>query len=232
MYAERRAPAGTVWTRTTPAGAEEIRILPDGCLDVILMHGRLMVAGPDSVARLNSSPAGTTYIGLRFDPGVGPVALGVPAAELRDRTLPLEDVWSPRRVRRLADAMATAPDPGMTLARLVDGGPPEPWVPAAVGWLRKGCAVAEVAGRLELSERQLHRRCLDAFGYGPKTLGRILRLDRALALVRGGTVAAEAAVLAGYADQPHMAREVRALSGVPLRQAAEPFRRSRAFPGP
>ena len=217
MYAERRAPAGTVWTRTTSVGAEEIRILPDGCLDVILMDGRLMIAGPDSAGRLSSSPAGTRYVGLRFDPGVGPAVLGVSAADLLDRTLPLDDVWPATRVRRLEDAVAAAPDPGMTLARLVDVGRPDPWVAATVDGLRRGRPVAAVAAELSLSERQLHRRSLDAFGYGPKTLARILRLDRALTLVRAGTAAAEAAATAGYADQPHMAREVRALSGVPLR---------------
>ena len=112
--------------------------------------------------------------------------------------------------------MAAAPDPGMTLARLVDAGRPDPWVAATVDGLRRGRPVAAVAAELSLSERQLHRRSIDAFGYGPKTLARILRLDRALTLVRAGTAAAEAAATAGYADQPHMAREVRALSGVPL----------------
>jgi AraC-like DNA-binding protein len=45
----------------------------------------------------------------------------------------------------------------------------------------------------------------------------VLRFDRALALARAGTPLAEVAATAGYADQPHLAREVRALSGVPLR---------------
>ncbi|MFD9260612.1 helix-turn-helix domain-containing protein, partial [Streptomyces sp. NPDC059538] len=65
-------------------------------------------------------------------------------------------------------------------------------------------------------ERQLHRRSLDAFGYGPRTLGRILRLRRALALARAGMPFAEVACVAGYADQAHLAREVRALAGTAL----------------
>ena len=62
----------------------------------------------------------------------------------------------------------------------------------------------------------MHRRSLAAFGYGPKTLARILRFQRALALARAGTPLAEVAVRSGYADQAHLAREVRALAGVPL----------------
>ena len=38
------------------------------------------------------------------------------------------------------------------------------------------------------AERHLHRRCLDAFGYGAKTLTRILRMNRALDLAERITV--------------------------------------------
>ncbi len=62
----------------------------------------------------------------------------------------------------------------------------------------------------------MHRRCLTAFGYGPKTLARILRLQRGLALARCGVPFAETAARAGYADQPHLAREVRDLAGTTL----------------
>ena len=72
-----------------------------------------------------------------------------------------------------------------------------------------------IAGRAGLSERQLHRRCLDAFGYGLKTLARIRRMTRAVSLIGAGTPAADAAYRAGYADQAHLGREVKALTGVP-----------------
>lgn len=67
-----------------------------------------------------------------------------------------------------------------------------------------------------LSERQLHRRSLAAFGYGPKTLARVLRLVRALRLVREGVPPASVAVTTGYADQAHLSREVGALTGTQL----------------
>jgi AraC-like DNA-binding protein len=82
--------------------------------------------------------------------------------------------------------------------------------------LRRGLAVAGLSVELGLSERQLRRRCLDLFGYGPKVLDRVLRLERALAAARGGEAFARVAAGAGYADQAHLAREVRALAGVPL----------------
>ncbi|MBO0709446.1 MAG: helix-turn-helix domain-containing protein, partial [Candidatus Dormibacteraeota bacterium] len=85
------------------------------------------------------------------------------------------------------------------------------------GELARGAPVAEIARRLGITERHLYRRCLEAFGYGAKTLQRILRLQRALTLVRSGSPAAIAALDAGYADQTHLAHDVRALTGVPLR---------------
>ncbi|MFD0886505.1 helix-turn-helix domain-containing protein, partial [Streptosporangium algeriense] len=62
----------------------------------------------------------------------------------------------------------------------------------------------------------LHRRSLRAFGYGPKTLQRVVRFQRALRLARRGTALAEVALASGYADQSHMANEVRRLAGVSL----------------
>ena len=74
--------------------------------------------------------------------------------------------------------------------------------------------VAVLAARTGLSERQLHRRCLAAFGYGAKTLDRVLRLQRFLALGRAHPAAglAALAVAAGYADQAHLGHDCRALA--------------------
>jgi AraC-like DNA-binding protein len=64
-----------------------------------------------------------------------------------------------------------------------------------------------------LSARHLHRRCLPVFGYGPRLLGRVLRLGRALDQARTGAPLAQVAVGCGYVDQAHLSREVRALAG-------------------
>ncbi|MFC7566230.1 helix-turn-helix domain-containing protein [Actinomadura namibiensis] len=63
----------------------------------------------------------------------------------------------------------------------------------------------------------MRRRAVAAFGYGPKTVQRVLRFQRALRLARAGRPLAEVAQVAGYADQAHMANEVRGLGGVPMR---------------
>jgi AraC-like DNA-binding protein len=102
--------------------------------------------------------------------------------------------------------------------RLARAGAPDPTDLAIARHQRAGWSVAATAAALGLSDRQLHRRSLAAFGYGPKTLGRILRFRRAVALARRQVALAETAVRAGYADQAHFTREVRALSGVTPRE--------------
>ncbi|GGM29030.1 hypothetical protein GCM10012279_54650 [Micromonospora yangpuensis] len=71
------------------------------------------------------------------------------------------------------------------------------------------------AAEVGLGPRLLRRRCQAWFGYGPKTLARILRMRRALALARCGTPLAEVAARSGYADQAHLTRDVRDLAGLP-----------------
>ncbi|KUJ64379.1 AraC family transcriptional regulator [Streptomyces albus subsp. albus] len=239
MYRERAArPAGAVvWTRTAGHGPQ--RVLPDGCTDLIWCDagsaGELIVAGPDTVAQLAQASPGVRFTGLRFAPGTGPAVFGVPAHELRDLRVPLDALWPGAEVRRIIGALerksegggpgCPAGSPGyplggvleaVALARLRAAPPPDPLIAAVAAALARGAPVAAVAHRAGLSERQLHRRSLAAFGYGPKTLARVLRLNRALDAARGGMPYAEVAVAAGYADQAHLAREVRALTGVPL----------------
>jgi transcriptional regulator GlxA family with amidase domain len=80
-------------------------------------------------------------------------------------------------------------------------------------------AVAASARAAGLSERQLRRRFERAVGYGPATLARVLRfqrfLHRANAPDSAGAPLARLAAEAGYADQAHLARECRRLSGLP-----------------
>jgi AraC-like DNA-binding protein len=196
-------------------------VLPDGCMDLIWTDGRLIVAGPDTQAYLPSANEGRHFTGLRFAPGSAPGLLGVPAHELRNTRVPLEDIWPSGEVRRLGERIAVTGDPGTALEALAHRRsielPREPPLPVAavVNAVRRGVAVPVIARAIGLSERQLRRRSLDLFGYGPKMLGRILRMNRALELARAGRPLAEVSVDAGYADQAHLTREVKALAGVP-----------------
>ena len=66
--------------------------------------------------------------------------------------------------------------------------------------------------------------------YAPAVLRRVLRFRRATDLLYAGVPLAEAAARAGYADQPHLSREVRLLAGVAPRQLASGANRSTPLP--
>ena len=73
-----------------------------------------------------------------------------------------------------------------------------------------------MARQVGWSSRTLQRQCTAVFGYGPATLRRILRFRRAVRLLDDGAPPASVAAAAGYADQSHLHREVRDLTGMSL----------------
>jgi AraC-like DNA-binding protein len=197
-----------VWTKTGPGGP----VLPDGCVDVVWTGLELAVAGPATrVADPRTAPE-ATKLGVRFRVGAAGAALGVPAHELLDRGVPLSELWRgplepPRDLAALVRLVARRLPPRDELDPLARA--------AVVATARSQPRVEELARRLGLSERQLLRRLDRAVGYGPRTLGRVLRFQRFLALAESDPAAdlARLAMDAGYADQPHLTRECRRLSG-------------------
>ncbi len=207
-----------VWTNT-PSGPDAGRVLPDGCMDLLWHEGRLVIAGPDTRAYVTEGEP-SAWAGVRFYPGTAPALLGVPAHEMRDRRVELADVWPAAEVRRVTAQVNAAHDPAsgleqVALERAAGTDPPDPLLRQVVTALDAGRPVATTADELGMGARHLHRRCLTAFGYGPKTLARVLRLQRALALARSGVPLAETAARSGFADQAHLARDVKELAGVP-----------------
>src|SRR6476661_5156266 len=88
---------------------EPVRVLPDGCMDLMRLAGRIMVAGPDTTASI-SPRSGEPFVGLRFHPGILPRLLGVPASELRNERVALAElrkVPSRRSLVELASALAS-----------------------------------------------------------------------------------------------------------------------------
>lgn len=216
MYVEWAAqlPHVVAWRRTAPPGGSAQRVLPDGCLDLIWQDGSVFIAGPDTTAHVGLAPPGSRLFALRFAVGTGPGVLGVPADEFTDRRVPLDAVFPAVAVRRLAEA--ADPIAALEAFALRRWRRPERAMVAVAAGARAGRPVAAVADECGLSPRHLRRRCQSTFGYGPKTLARILRMQRALALARAGRPFAEVSATAGYADQAHLSRDVRALAGVPL----------------
>ena len=216
-WAGRLADDGTPFTDS---------VLPDGCVDLVWDGARLFVAGPDTGPVPLTREPGASFAGIRFRPGLAPTFLGVPAADLLDRRVDAADVLGgdlPALVERLHGAgslrQAARVLERALLDRLPGTSPPDHLVGAVVATLRRSSepSVASLADAMGVSQRQLHRRCTAAVGYGPKTLDRVLRFRRFLDLARShpGAVGGLAglAAAAGYADQAHLSRECARLAG-------------------
>lgn len=80
--------------------------------------------------------------------------------------------------------------------------------------------IARIATTTPVSERTLRRRMDAALGVSPVRVRRILRLHRLASLLQHQSIASAVAD-AGYVDQPHAARDVRALTGLQLRRLAQ-----------
>jgi AraC-like DNA-binding protein len=207
------------WRRSGDGDAP-VRVVPDGCIDIVWTEGAgTIVVGPNTRAFLVALSPGTHVAGVRLHPGAAPSLLGVDAAALRDGSVAIGDAWGDAG-RRLADELDDQPDRGRVLlsalaARAPRAAAPDPLVQAAVARLddpRMG--IRQLACELGVSERQLRRRFESAIGYGPKRLGRVLRLTRALAAAHAGEELGRIAFDAGYADQAHFANDCRSLAGV------------------
>jgi AraC-like DNA-binding protein len=215
-----------VWSNAiAPAQASPYAVVPDGCVDITWIDGELIVAGPDITVAVSPSAPAEAIVGVRFRPGAAANWLGLPMSKIVGSRIALAEFWGARAreiAARMGDATAIAERMRVleqALGRLApDIDPPGAdmaFVFNALSTESAGPGMAVVLDRLDMSPRTLRRRCHDAFGYGPKTLDRILRFQRFMKLARhaDGPSLAGLAFEAGYADQAHLTREVRRLSG-------------------
>jgi AraC-like DNA-binding protein len=149
--------------------------------------------------------------------------LGMPLGELAHRSVELSDLLGPA-ADRLVEALALTRgwearfdllDAAVT-RRIAVGRPASPDVERA--WTRLvhsggTVRVDELAADLRCSRRHLTARFREELGLPPKALARVLRFQRALALLRLGRDWARIAQACGYYDQPHLNREFRDLAG-------------------
>ena len=235
--------ASCVWVqRISPEGpAYEHRTVPNGCIEVACVKGAdvVSVIGPRRQPVVERLPPGATVVGVRFRPGLPAAVLGATAPELMGVRVELDQLWG-RSAVTAAERVGLAATPGEAarvleqeiIARCAAGPDPDALVAETVNrlqpWRRGG--LGEITSDLFISPRQLRRRCIAAFGFGPKTLHRILRFQGFLALTQAfhryevglGWLAAAA----GYFDQAHLTRECLALTGLTPAAFLEEMRKS------
>jgi AraC-like DNA-binding protein len=196
-------------------------LLPDAAVELVWSGRGLFVRGADTRAHAVDAFPERTFVGIRFRPGAAADVLGLHGVDLADARVGVSELWGVAEMERIESRLRKCTSVARAAALLEDvvsarlRAAPDGAVEAVVAELdRPRTPVRELADRLGLGERQLLRRCVDALGYGPKTLDRILRFQRfrALAARRRDLGLAELAAVAGYADQSHLTRECRRLA--------------------
>ncbi len=230
------------WTRI-PAAARDAatpsihRVLPDGCIDVVLGFSGLadepesaMAVGTMTralVLEAGSSPE--CFVGVRFRPGKAGAFLSVPASELTDLRVPIDELWLDAGDVR--DALAVSPDAVervRALERVLSARvapslvAPQADVDEAVRRIAEAggsLGITRLAPALGVTRQHLARRFSQLVGVSPKTFARVVRLGRVIERVRA--VPADdpvnwsaLAVDLGYYDQSHLVDEFRDLTGV------------------
>lgn len=208
-------------------GGDRHRVLPDGCVDLVLRlddgDGAWQAFGTSTRPLDVPVEPGCGYVGIRFQPGQSRHFLPLPGRLLTNTAQPLA-----RPANLEAEhcrALVARPNPAPALDALLcdwlaGQTPRTARIDGALTLLGARGApsgVTALAERLNLSRRQLERDFLEWVGVPPKVFMAIRRSQRALALLSGPSRAAplaDIALVAGYADQSHMTRELKRYLGI------------------
>ncbi len=235
------------WTRVpdshTPAESRIHRVLPDGCVDIVIGFGGDGSSGARSLEVTQAMGVGAMtrpivisgrmpdfYVGVRFRPGHAMSALGVPAAELTDDRIAYSSISEASEndlellsrletnEERLAAVIA------LVRRRLLGATYVPLSVRAAIQTItvaHGNLRVAGVADEIGITRQQLARQFATHVGVTPKTFARVMRARAALARADAARAAypreidwSAIACDLGYYDQPHFIDDFKALTGV------------------
>ncbi|MFI1647400.1 helix-turn-helix transcriptional regulator [Streptomyces avidinii] len=215
----------------------DMRVLPQPAVIVVIGLG----AGPVTVesasghrplrglvASMSPGPArirgeGVECVEVALSPRAAYALLGVSPLELDGSITGLEDLWG-RRARLLREQLADTASWQERLA-LTDGflrrraaGAPPMAAEVAAAWDaivagRGRVRVGDLAASCGWSRKRLRARFSSQVGLTPKRAAMLVRFDHAARALIAGERAGDVAVACGYADQPHLHRDVQALAG-------------------
>lgn len=226
-----------------PGEAPRERILPDGCMELIVHYGDRFLRYPRESAPLlqprtlvvgqltrylEIQPTGAVGIlGVRFEPGGARPFLRPSMHEIAGDGHAAQDVLG-GEAAELPERLAEDPDDRARVARVCafllgrfgHGGQEDPIVSAAVRRIvaSRGLApVDDLSRGLRVSRRHLERRFRADVGLSPKVLARVVRLQQVFRFLQGEPDAAwvGVAVACGFYDQSHLTREFHAFAGAP-----------------
>ena len=237
---DERAPAGRVQ-----------REFPVSSLVVIIEFGPALRVTPAGDARRAARHAGGFAVGfgeefalVEFGPRQRGVQIdltptgarrlfGLPLAELAGRIAPLGELWG-RDAARLAEQLDAARGWAERFDRVEDlleariarsrlDSARVDWALGRIDAAGGALAIGELARELGHSRKHLVSLFRDQVGVPPKLFARLVRFERTLrsASTPAQQGWAELALAHGYADQAHLARELRRFTGLTPTQLAQ-----------
>lgn len=227
-YREVFAPGHEVTERVIPDGATRLVIVLGGARSSAEDHEpALKVIGPSVKAATLRLEGEMDCLSIALRPGAADVLLGMPAGEIADAAVPLDDLWGGSASADLLARLMEQPRPAACvevlereLERRLNLAPPRARRAAvrsqeilAAG--RAQPSVRETAVALGLGERRLQQLFLSHIGMSPVAWRRLARLHACLLTLRHHPASswADLAAEAGYCDQSHLIHEFRDLCG-------------------
>ncbi len=221
------------------------RLLPDGSMTIAFNLGQRhpplggtedsshcdvtsgqVICGARSQFMVSDTANMVTTLGIQFKPGGAFPFLRLPASELNDQCLPLEDVFG-AAAQSLHDRLLEAATPEAKFAEA------EQWLLSQVAKpLTKHPAVkyateqflcgsigrplSSVLDRIGYSQRHFNQLFANEVGLTPKRFLRVRRFQRVITSIatRNSVEWAELALRCGYYDQAHFVHDFRSFSGL------------------
>ncbi|AKT41464.1 helix-turn-helix domain-containing protein [Chondromyces crocatus] len=204
--------------------------LPDGRTTLVfrvLDRGRLgdvCIAGPQTRAHFKNLSGVTRAAAIRFKPGWTVPLVGIPASEVTDRIVPLDDIWGRAGTELYAELLATRDLPQLIqcVSRAFTRRLSQTVEPSSARIARRAARLIEdgegrverVAQQLGVTARHLRRAFTENIGVAPKEFARTVRLQRAIRMSANSNDWSRIATDAGYYDQAHLIGDYREFLGV------------------
>lgn len=222
-----------------PAARGLERVLPTANVDLIInlaedelrtyaddgtvrRHPGAVLSGPASRPRVIDTDETANLLVVGFRHGTASAFVGHPLHELTDAMVGLEELFG-REGATLRERLVAASTRSLKVELVermlithLGRARTQPRVRLAVAALERGERVRAVSEQLDLSTKQLGRWFRDHVGVSPKQFSRLRRLQRVLRSAHAAPEPAWAALAAhhGYADQSHLIRDFRQLTGL------------------
>ena len=215
------------------------RILPDGSMNIVFdlaesaplgrnCNGmpKQVIAGAHSTFMVTDTADMVTTLGINFKPGGAFPFLRMPACELNDQCILLDDVFG-SGVRSLRERLLESVTPAQKLAvaeqwllsQLARPLEKHPAVEYATRQFLRDCVaqpLSAVLGRIGYSQRHFNQLFTSEVGLTPKRFQRVRRFQRVITSIASSPDVdlADLALSCGYYDQPHFAHDFRSFAGL------------------